>query len=210
MIITFTGVSGENRKELVRAISEAIDTKSVYQGMPSCAYKVGPYTVDKDGAVEADDFADQKEIGQLLVALRARDFVPNEDWSMLEEPPAQSELAACMSRPGADGIILSFPKDGMDAQAVDNLRKLVSGKEGLLRMALEAEALPVDEDEEALHFPWLAGTAPSELTQACAQLIAALIKLAKKTEARDPYRQRNRQSPLRLPVLPAPAGVHRG
>ena len=38
----------------------------------------------------------------------------------------------------------------------------------------------MDEDDDALHFPCRARTSPSGLTQACAQLIAALIKLAKK------------------------------
>ncbi|MDL2318435.1 hypothetical protein LJC74_05065 [Eubacteriales bacterium OttesenSCG-928-A19] len=47
-------------------------------------------------------------------------------------------------------------------------------------MALDTSALPVEEDEDTLNFPWLAGTAPSELIEACAQLTAALIKLAKK------------------------------
>jgi len=40
--------------------------------------------------------------------------------------------------------------------------------------------LPVEETEDVLRFPWLPGTAPSEMTEACALLIPALIKLAKK------------------------------
>lgn len=180
MNITFTGITGENRKELVKAITEATGYKSDYQGIPSYAYKIGPYMVDRHGGIEVDEFADQKEIGQLLQALRARDFIPTEDWSMLEKPPTESDVQACMSRAGIDGIILSFPKNGMDAQAVDNLRKLITGKEWLLRMALEAEALPIEEDDDTLSFPWLAGTAPSELVEATAHLIAAMIKLAKK------------------------------
>ena len=180
MNITFTGITGENRKGLVKAIAEATGMKSDYLGTPSYAYRVGVYTIGRDGGVEIDEFADPKEIDQLLIALRARDFVPTEDWTMLEEPPAESDVRAGMSRPGVDGIILSFPKNGMDAQAVENLRRLVSGKGWLLRMALEAQSLDVEEDGDALHFPWLAGTAPSELVEACMLLIAAMIKLARK------------------------------
>ena len=180
MTIEFTGITGENRKALVTAIAEAIEEQSVYQGPPGFMYKIGPYYVNRDGQVEADDFADQKEIGQLLLALRARDFIPTEGWSMIEELPALSEVEACISEPTVDGIVLTFPKSGMDAQSVVNLRKLVRGKEWLLRMALETESLAVEEDEDALHFPWLAATAPHELVDACAQLIAAMIKLAKK------------------------------
>ena len=180
MTIEFTGVTGENRKELAKAIAEATEQPCVYQGTPGYMYKIGPYYVNREGQVEADEFADPKEISQLLLALRARDYVPTADWSMLEKPPAIDEMEACISEPGVDGIVLTFPKNGMDAQSADNLRKLVSGKEWLLRMALESGPLAIDEDEDTLHFPWLAGTAPHELLEACALLIAAMIKLAKK------------------------------
>ena len=44
-------VTGDRRKELVKALSEILETKSQYCGMPSCAYQVGDVIIDKDGTV---------------------------------------------------------------------------------------------------------------------------------------------------------------
>ena len=181
MIIHFEGATGERRKELVKAVSEATGGRIRYKGAPSFDYEVGSFQIHKDGSLETDDFTDPKAIGLMLHALRAQGFIPQDgDWNEPDDPPAETELTACLSVPDIDGITLIFPKAGMDTLAISNLKKLVEGKGWLIRMALEAEDLPVEEDEDTLRFPWLPGTAPSELTSACAFLIAALIKLAKK------------------------------
>ena len=50
MTITY---HSQNRKELVRAISEIIGIPAVYQFMPTCAYKIGEcYTITKSGDLE--------------------------------------------------------------------------------------------------------------------------------------------------------------
>jgi hypothetical protein len=181
MIIHFEGATGERRKELVRAISEAANGQISYKGAPSFDYEVGGFLIHKDGSIETDDFADPKALGLLLHTLRALGFIPLEgDWNEPETPPEEKELTACMSLPEVDGITLIFPKNGMDDLAVSNLKKLIEGKSRLIRMALEAEALPVEEGDGVLRFPWLPASAPSELTSACGLLIAALIKLAKR------------------------------
>ena len=181
MIIHFEGATGERRKELVKAISEATNGRISYKGAPSFDYGVGGFLIHKDGGIETDDFADPKALGLLLHTLRAQGFIPQPgDWNEPEDPPAEKELTACMSVPGVEGITLIFPKNDMDDRAVSNLKKLIDGKGRLIRMALKAEALPVEEGEDVLRFPWLPATSPSELTEACALLIAALIKLAKK------------------------------
>ena len=53
MTITY---HSQNRKELVKAISEIIGIPAVYQFMPTCAYKIGEcYTVTKSGNLEISD-----------------------------------------------------------------------------------------------------------------------------------------------------------
>ena len=57
----------QNRKELVKAISEIIGIPAVYQFMPTCAYQIGEcYTVTKSGDLEISDQADHKETERLL------------------------------------------------------------------------------------------------------------------------------------------------
>ena len=45
------GVTGDKRKALVNSIAAYLDTDSVYQRAPTYAYKVGEYTVDRDGTL---------------------------------------------------------------------------------------------------------------------------------------------------------------
>ena len=66
----------QNRKELVKAISEIIGIPAVYQFMPTCAYQIGEcYTVTKSGDLEISDQADHKETERLLAELANRGYV---------------------------------------------------------------------------------------------------------------------------------------
>lgn len=42
-------VTGERRKALVTTISEVLDMKAVYKGMPTAAYAIDNLTVTKEG-----------------------------------------------------------------------------------------------------------------------------------------------------------------
>ena len=180
MTIQFEG-AGERRKELVKAMAEVLGQEAKYQGAPGFAYRVGEYLITKNGDVETDDFIDPKTLGQLLIGLRANGFNQiGSDFAKPEEAPAANELEASSSEAGIDGVVLRFPKDDIDATALENLKKLVEGKAWLIKKALEADELPIEEDAETLRFPWLKGAPPSELVKATTFLIAALIKLAKK------------------------------
>ncbi len=56
-----------DRREMVRAISEYLQTPAVYQRMPTCAYRIGGITVDRDGSLASDDEALLAHIRPLLV-----------------------------------------------------------------------------------------------------------------------------------------------
>lgn len=45
-----------NRKVLAQAISDEIHEPVRYLGVPSCAYRVGGYTIDRDAVMHGDDF----------------------------------------------------------------------------------------------------------------------------------------------------------
>ena len=50
----------------------------------------------------------------------------------------------------------------------------------LSEVALELDELPIEEEEDKLTFTWLPVTAPHEMVEATARLLAAIIKLAKR------------------------------
>ena len=65
MIIEFN-LTGNDRKKLVKNISEVIGAPAEYQYMPTCAYVIGrDYTVTKEGNLEINDRADSKEVEHL-------------------------------------------------------------------------------------------------------------------------------------------------
>ena len=60
-------LTGNERKGLVKAVSEIIGAPSEYQYMPTCAYKIGrDYTITKEGNLEISDSADSKEVENLI------------------------------------------------------------------------------------------------------------------------------------------------
>jgi hypothetical protein len=89
-------------------------------------------------------------------------------------------MQACLTTPREDGIALSFPKDGLSAENIENVKKLIAAKAPLIKLALELDELPVEEEEDKLTFTWLPVTAPPEMVDATARLLAAIIKLAKR------------------------------
>ena len=69
-------VTGSERKRLVAAISEITGIEAKYLGMPSTAYQVDYFTIDKNGAVSFDDSVDSDEIEKFVAQLSVQGFEP--------------------------------------------------------------------------------------------------------------------------------------
>ena len=90
-------VSSQDRKNLVKAISEHLGMEAKYLGAPSFAYQVGTYTISKDGALSWSDLDDAdpahtEESCSLIQALEVAGFHS-------EEAAACSPKAARALRP---------------------------------------------------------------------------------------------------------------
>lgn len=64
--------TGAERKALVQAMGEILGVKPRYLGMPTAAYEVDYFHIDRAGAVEFDDRADSEEIENLMERLAER------------------------------------------------------------------------------------------------------------------------------------------
>jgi len=71
----------EERSKLVKEIGKRLDVKPEYQGAPTFAYKVGPYTVLKDGSIEVEDVAANLDF---LRELHAAGFI-DDSWNAEHE-----------------------------------------------------------------------------------------------------------------------------
>jgi hypothetical protein len=77
-----------------------------------------------------------------------------------------------------DTLTVEFPLDGFSPEAIDNLTKMVTAKEALIKAALGAEDLPIPTTVETLQFPWFTLSDPSEAAY-YVQFVFALCKTAK-------------------------------
>ena len=95
---TFTfrfNVTGTERKKLVSAISQITGAEAKYLGMPSAAYRVDYFTIDKNGAVSFDDSADSVEIENLVARLAEQGFDPEplENIAVEKQAPTRANIA---------------------------------------------------------------------------------------------------------------------
>ena len=165
--------TGAERKALVQAMGEILGAKPRYLGMPTAAYEVDYFHIDKTGAVEFDDRADSKEIENLMEQLAERGIIaaPAETAEETAEPetaPQEADL----------GLTVAMPRDSFTDAALENLRKLVDAKGSLIKKALAVGSLPIEADGEKVSFPWFSET-DSESAAAYTHFISALCDMAR-------------------------------
>ena len=135
MTITY---HSQNRKELVRAISEIIGIPAVYQFMPTCAYKIGEcYTVTKSGNLEISDQADREETERLLAELENQGYtVPD------------------TTEPESTKLTVQMPADFFNEHTLGNLQQICENKATLFKAAFQTDTLDMISSDEKVEFPW--------------------------------------------------------
>ena len=165
-------VTGEGRKELVKAVSTILQTKAVYKRMPTCAYEIGDITIDKEGTLICEDDAKAERIAHDLIA---DGFTAADDTTEAQaddaEPAEETE--------GPESLAISMPKDGFTDESIANLNHLVESKATLIKKALGAEDLTITVEDDKISFPWFAGHPAPEEISAYAKFIGKLCGMAK-------------------------------
>ena len=83
MVIKYN-VTGAERKRLVTTLSTLTGVKAKYLGMPSMAYEVGDFTIDKNGNLELSDKVNSEEIERVAGHLASEGFIAEEEISVTE------------------------------------------------------------------------------------------------------------------------------
>jgi hypothetical protein len=161
-------VTGNERKKLLKLISEITEVPSKYLGVPSCAYQVGPYHIGKDGELTFDTEVGQDDIKTLMKKLFDAGFEAEMD------EPAQAE-----TEPEETGLIIQIPKDSLSDEDLEKLAKLLEAKGNLIRKALGVDALPIEADDERISFPWFSKLPDPDEIKAYSQFITKLCEMAK-------------------------------
>lgn len=156
----FYNCTGTRRKELVTAISEITGAKAEYQFMPTQAYQIDYFTVDKDGNLSFDDRADSEEIELLIEALYQRGFVA-ENQNLLT---------------------IELPEELFDETTFANLDRILENRHDLICHALQTDSLAYEKSDGKVKFPWFTTEEPED-AEAYSQFVTALCKMAKEQNA---------------------------
>jgi hypothetical protein len=169
MVVKYN-VTGAERKRLVAALSNLMGVKAKYLGMPSMAYEVSDFIIDKNGNLELSDKANRTEIERVARHLASEGFI------------AEEEISATEGRQTADseefGLTVSMPRSNFSEGALENLQALVEAKGELIRHALDVEELPIEISEDEVSFPWFEELPTPEEIKAYTHFISALSEMA--------------------------------
>lgn len=153
-------VTGAARKEFVKAIEEITGEKAIYMKVPTCAYKIGYYTVDKEGALSWGDLenVDPEKLyrnADLIQQLEKAGYIPEEEET---------------------GLTVSLP---LDKVSLGNLTNLLEAKGSLIQKALGIGDIGFEVSEDAVSFPWFSTLPEPDEVKAYTHFIAALGKMSK-------------------------------
>ena len=169
MVVKYN-VTGAERKRLVAALSNLMGVKAKYLGMPSMAYEVSDFIIDKNGNLELSDKANRTEVERVAGHLASEGFI------------AEEEISATEGRQTADseefGLTVSMPRSNFSEGALENLQALVEAKGELIRHALDVEELPIEISEDEVSFPWFEELPTPEEIKAYTHFISALSEMA--------------------------------
>ncbi|EAK8914840.1 virulence protein [Listeria monocytogenes] len=150
-------VTGPDRKRLVQAIAEILESDAKYLGVPSCAYQVDAFTISKDGILSFDDSSKGEQLIERLC-----------------EMGFEAEIEEV-----TDGLCIELPLKDTTEAAIDNLRRMVDSKATLIKKALSAASLEIELTDERIHFPWFDRIPEPEVVNATAHLIGKMLAAAK-------------------------------
>ncbi len=165
MELTF---SKETKKLMVKAIEEATGEKAKYLGVPSCAYQIGDYRVEKDGTLKWEDYQDADpdhadESAKVLNAcIEATGITPE---GMKQEENEQITK-----------LTLEMPIEKVN---IENLKRLLTAKGKLIKKALGVGTLELESNENKVTFPWFENIDP-EKAMIYSNFIAALCEMSVK------------------------------
>ncbi|WKY49076.1 virulence protein [Eubacteriaceae bacterium ES3] len=153
-----------DRKALIAAIGEILETKPIYQGTPSFSYTIGDFEVDKQGGLIISESIEKSASESLLESLQSKGFT-------FETPETPDEED--------DELIIEIPKEGFTDEAIHNLENLIISKCHLIKKALGADSLHLEKTRDSLRFPWFSANAEPDAIKAYTQFIAAICDMAK-------------------------------
>ena len=159
MTITINA-QGAERKRLVQTIAQWLGCEAKYLGVPSCAYQVDCFTIDRNGSLSFDDHADSEVIERLLEHIYDEGFDIDQSHTEDEDEPC--------------AVCVSMPKSLFTDSNLENLKALIAAKK-----ALGVDDLPLEVTDMKVSFPWFPATPTPDEMKAYDTFICKLCEMAR-------------------------------
>ena len=165
-------LNATDRKPLVKAISELTGEKAVYMKTPTCAYKIGDYTVTRDGNLKAPDSLDAESLQQLKDALESAGYQPEgiEVSEATAEDTSEDEITS---------ICIPMPRSLFTDANLENLKNIIAAKRSLICKALGTDDLPLEITDTKVSFPWFPGQPDADSVKAYDTFVCKLCEMAR-------------------------------
>ena len=162
--IRFT-LKSKQRPKLAQEIGNILGTAPHYERVPSCAYDIAGYRLDKEGVLHIPEGAEETA-KDLILQLRERGF--QDDAEIMEEVPVQQ-----------DKLTIVIPRESLTDTALENLQKIIANKQMLFQRAFRTDSTEVEITEEKINFTWFPYTTDSDEIAAYTQFISRLCDMAR-------------------------------
>ena len=195
----YCNVSGSERKRLVTALAKWLTNesgelvKAKYLGAPSFAYQIGEFTVGADGAVSCP-VAPPARLHDVARVLSLAGFEPDtreisasetvcaETDNLTEDSGIDTTLADSITEQddGTLSLTILLPRSAFTADQFENFKKIVAGKQSLLKKVFDADELDIIDDAEngRIALPWVRNGSDLNAMQHYARFIEAMASLA--------------------------------
>ena len=133
-------VTGEERKKLAYAIGETLGLPIKYTRTPRFDYMIGESILDTKGVFQASN-----EITESQLDLIIERFYTGE--------PLQNAIQSEDEIIEQNVLSISVPRSMFTDDKLENLQKLIEGKQTLMKHAFQAEQLDVKITDDQISFP---------------------------------------------------------
>ena len=165
------------KKILVKTVEEVTGEKAKYLGVPSCAYQIGDYTVERDGTLKWDINLDRQKGDAYLsgsvvgACVRATGVTPK----CLEQEHVEES-----AKDEDGGFTVEIPLEKVNTE---NLLKLLEAKGKLIKKALGIDNVEFIKTQESVIFTWFQGKDVEEdKVLAYTKFISAICEMTMKQQ----------------------------
>lgn len=162
--IRFT-LKSKQRPKLAQEIGNILGTAPHYERVPSCAYDIAGYRLDKEGVLHIPEGAEEIT-KDLILQLRERGF--QDDAEITEEVPVQQ-----------DKLTIAIPRESLTDTALENLQKITANKQTLFQRAFRMDSTEIEITDEKINFTWFPYTVDGDDIAAYTQFISRLCDMAR-------------------------------